>query len=152
MTTYAPSSPNWSKKIVCSINPMKWPLRKLRFVARVLVLFALGTQLSLAVNAGFLFAPTQKNETSAQTNAAPSCHGTGNANADTSRRNCRLHCITDAQSVANGDIPQLPPSLEGLPALALQTMPLKIRIALGSWRDAFSTDPPIPIRFCSFLI
>ena len=121
--------------------------RSLRFIGKFVLLLLLGMQVSFAFNAGFQFASQQTAEKSA---AMPSCHG--NANLDSSRSLCRLHCVTDGQSVAQYDIPLLPPSLKAAPTLALQAHHVKLRTAPCSKHNALFHDPPIHTRFCSLQI
>lgn len=125
---------------------------KPRFIAKLLLFILLGTQTCLAFNAGFLFALPAKTKVGLDVTATPSCHSQRNANADTSRSLCRLHCAIDAQSIDQHETLTLPPCLEGAPILALRAMPPARYNPRGTWRDARSTDPPIAIRFCSFLI
>ena len=125
--------------------------RHLHFISNLVLLLMLTMQTAFAVNAGLQFAPQIKHDLSQSNVAAPSCHG-GNVDTDQTRRECRLHCITDGQSVTQFDILILPTCLKAAPILALQAIPATKCIPPSVWHDAISTDPPIPIRFCSFQI
>jgi hypothetical protein len=126
--------------------------RRIRFIGKFVLLVLLGMQVSFAANAGFQFAPQPKQNVAQAVAATPSCHGNANANLDLSRSLCRLHCVTDAQSLAQYDIPLLTDCLEAAPILVLQATPAARQIPSGAWRAAISHDPPIPVRFCSFQI
>ena len=126
--------------------------RGIRCIGKFLLLVSLGMQISFAANAGFQFAPAPKQNAKQTPVATPSCHSTANANLDLSRSLCRLHCVTDGQSVWHYDIPSPMDCLEAAPILVLQAIPATRQIPSGSWRAAISHDPPITIRFCSFLI
>jgi hypothetical protein len=122
--------------------------RRIQYIGKFLLLLLVGMQASFAANAGFQFAP-QSQPAESQV-AMPSCHN--GANADLSRSLCRLHCVTDGQSVTQFDSTFVLPCLKGAPVLALQPAIVKRRVPILSWRNALSHDPPIPIRFCSLLI
>jgi hypothetical protein len=122
-----------------------------RFVSNIVLLLLIGMQTSFAVNAGFQFSPQAKLDLSQTKVAAPSCHR-GSVDADQTRRECRLHCVTDSQSVTQFDLPVLPNCLKAAPILTLQAPHVVKHILPSAWGDAISTDPPIPIRFCSFQI
>lgn len=126
--------------------------RPLQFISKIVLLLLLGMQVSFAFNAGFQFAATTQVHDDQATTAAPSCHSGLSANADLGRSLCRLHCVTDGQSLTHFDAPFLPPALEGAPILALEPDIAGRQVAPTSWREAVSHDPPIPIRFCSLLI
>ena len=131
--------------------------RRIHLISKCVLLLLLGMQAAFAFSAGYMYAPQAPQQTEKPA-AAPSCHGSANANVDPTRSLCRLHCMTDGQLVAQYDIPLLPscleaaPILRGLGPLAIQAIPIKLRTVPCSWRDAFPNDPAIPIRFCSFLI
>ena len=126
--------------------------RHIRSISKFLLLVLFGMQASFAANAGFQFTPQPKQNVEQAAAAAPSCHGSAHANLDLSRSLCRLHCVTDAQSIAQYDIPRLMDCLEAAPILVLQAIPAVRQTPSGAWRAAISHDPPIPVRFCSFLI
>jgi hypothetical protein len=131
--------------------------RHVHLISMCLLLLSLVTQAAFAFNAGFMYAP-QSQQQAENSAVAPRCHGSVSANVDPTRSLCRLHCTTDGQSLMQYDIPLLPscqeaaPILRGLGPLALQDMPIKLRIPPCSWRNAFPDDPAIAMRFCSFLI
>lgn len=124
----------------------------IQFIGKFLLLVMLGMQVSFAANAGFQFAPQPKQNVDQTAAPTPSCHGAANANLDLSRSLCRLHCVTDAQSISQYAIALLTDCLEAAPILVLQAIPAVRQIPSGAWRAAISHDPPIPVRFCSFLI
>jgi hypothetical protein len=126
--------------------------RRIQSITKFLLLLLLGMQVSFAANAGFQFAPPPQANSDQATSAAPSCHSAANANVDLTRSLCRLHCVTDAQSFAHCDAPSLTNCLEAAPVLVLQGTPAARQIPRGCWHDAISSDPPLAIRFCSFLI
>ena len=125
--------------------------RRVHLISKCVLLLLLGMQAAFAFSAGYMYAPQVPQQTEKPA-AAPSCHGSANANVDPTRSLCQLHCMTDGQLVAQYDIPLLPSCLEAAPILALQATPIKLRTAPCSWRDAFLNHPAILIRFCSFLI
>ena len=125
--------------------------RRVHLISKYVLLLLLGMQAAFAFSAGYMYAPQAPRQTEKPA-AAPSCHGSANANVDPTRSLCRLHCMTDGQLVAQYDIPLLRSCLEAAPILTLHTTPIKLRAVPCSQRDAFLNDPAIPIRFCSFLI
>jgi hypothetical protein len=105
---------------------------------------------AFAMSAGYMFSARAQQRDVAANEAVPSCHGT--TNSDPGRTLCHAHCLTDAQALTQFDVPFLPSCLEAAPILALRALPATNRPVPCSWRDVSSTDPPISIRFCSFLI
>lgn len=118
----------------------------------ILLLLMLSMHGAFAMNAGFLFGAASQQHNAAETEAAPSCHGKNQANPDPGRTLCHAHCLTDAQTLTQVEAPLLPACLGAASILVLQTLPANSRIAHCLWLDASKGDPPIPIRFCSFLI
>lgn len=63
---------------------------------------------------------------------------------------CLAHCNADSQSLDTGELPVSapPPSV----VLAVPLVDYPERLTLSVVRVERTSDPPIPIRFCSFLI
>lgn len=70
-------------------------------------------------------------------------HCQGNPNA------CLSDCMDDSQSASHTEIPVLAASLTAV--LTMPTLAVASAVTLGGESCySFSSDPPIPIRFCSF--
>jgi hypothetical protein len=114
-------------------------------IARVLLVCLVFTQAALAASGCFMSSAGFANV--AATAETADCDDTGSMNLNL----CLAHCSADSQSLDANVLPVVAPP----PALLL-VVPLAIHSELPP-RPRFTSvertsDPPIPIRFCSFLI
>jgi hypothetical protein len=118
---------------------------RLARIGRLLLVFLFFTQAALAAS-GCLMPGSGLAKVMAATEKS-GCSGEGSMNLNL----CLAHCNADSQSLDSGELPVLPPP----PSLLVSFAPpvdhseRPTRAVVGVVRTG---DPPIPIRFCSFLI
>ena len=133
------------------MNTIYFSRSRLRLTSLVLIALMLALQSAFALSAGFMLQRAATVAVDEPQTMGPSCHDT-RPSLDPARKLCQAHCMTEGQSLDPAEIPLLAPSLEAPPILVLQAVPASKPILPAFWRSASSHDPPISIRFCSFLI
>ena len=133
------------------MNTIYFPRSRLRLISLVLIALMLSLQSAFALSAGFMLQHATTVAVDESQTMGPSCHDT-RPGLDPARKLCQAHCMTEGQSLDHAEIPSLAPCLGALSILVPQAVPASKPILPAFWRSASSHDPPISIRFCSFLI
>jgi hypothetical protein len=126
---------------------MKLAQRKIKWLARLMLVLLLFAQGIVAVNACVASSPTQAFSMAEQGDEAMPCHDEEIPNTNA----CLSHCTQPDQiSVDQHHMPLTAP-VSVIAWASIQPQAQHIPPVIYSEHLALDTGPPIPIRFCSFL-
>jgi hypothetical protein len=124
---------------------MKLAQRKIKWLARLMLVLVLFAQGMVAASACVASGPTQAYGIAQQDDEAMPCHEEENANA------CLSHCTQSDQISADHHSVPLAAPVNAIAWVSIQPQTQQNHPAISFKYLALDTGPPIPIRFCSFL-